>query len=75
MNVKLKDIAKIAGVSIKTVSRAINDYPDISDATKEKILKIADELSYSPNLLAKGLRQQRTTTILIIIINLNFSNR
>ena len=63
MKTKLKDIAKIAGVSIKTVSRALNDYPDINASTKDRILKIASDLSYSTNLLAKGLRQQKTTTI------------
>ena len=68
---RLKDIAKESGYSIKTVSRALNDHPDISAETKEKILKIADKYSYHPNLLAKGLRTRKTYTIGYIIPDIN----
>ena len=64
---RLKDIAQIAGVSIKTVSRALNDYPDISKETKEKILSIAKELHYIPNSAAKSLRENRSFTIGLIL--------
>ena len=68
---RLKDIAKESGYSIKTVSRALNDHPDISAETKRKILKIANKYSYHPNLLAKGLRTRKTYTIGYIIPDIN----
>ena len=66
----LKKIAQIAGVSIKTASRAINDYPDIKKETKEKILSIAKEYHYIPNLAAKSLRQNRSFSIGLILPDL-----
>lgn len=63
----LKDIAKESGVSIKTVSRALNDYPDINRKTKARILEIAKKRDYSPNLLAKSLRDNKSYTIGYII--------
>ena len=68
---RLKDIARESGYSIKTVSRALNDHPDINVKTKEKILKIANKYSYHPNLLAKGLRTKKTYTIGYIIPDIN----
>jgi LacI family transcriptional regulator len=67
MAVTLKDIAKTAGVSVMTVSRALNDKPDICKETKEHILKIAHELGYTPNSLAKSLVTKKTYTIGIIV--------
>ena len=69
--VTIKHIAKLAGVSVATVSRALKDDPSASLKTKEKILKIANELNYHPNSLAKGLRERRTGTIGIIFNDLN----
>jgi LacI family transcriptional regulator len=67
MAVTLKDIAKTAGVSVMTVSRALNDKPDICKETKNYILKIARELGYTPNSLAKSLVTRKTYTIGIIV--------
>ena len=64
---RLKDIAQIAGVSIKTVSRALNNYPDISKETKERILGIAKELHYIPNSAAKSLRENRSFSVGLIL--------
>ncbi len=64
---RLKDIAIETGYSIKTVSRAINNHPDISETTKEKILKVAKRYGYHPNMLARSLRTQKTFTIGYII--------
>jgi len=61
--IRLKDIADEIGVSIKTVSRALNDYPDINIKTKKKILELADKYSYQPNLLAKSLRENKSFVI------------
>jgi len=65
--INLKEIAKIADCSIKTVSRALNDYPDINIDTKKKILKIAKDYNYTPNLIAKSLRSKKSYVIGYII--------
>lgn len=60
----IKTIARRAGVTTTTVSRALNDKPDISPATKARILAIAEEVGYVPSTLARSLvTQQRTHTI------------
>ncbi|MFO8035254.1 MAG: LacI family DNA-binding transcriptional regulator [Anaerolineales bacterium] len=51
----IADIANQAGVSKTTVSRVINDKPDVSPETREKVLKIVEETRFVPNLVAKGL--------------------
>ncbi len=65
--VNLKDIAWKTGYSIKTVSRAINNHPDVNENTRQKILSVAQEYSYYPNLLAKSLRLKKTFTIGYIV--------
>jgi DNA-binding LacI/PurR family transcriptional regulator len=47
------DIARHAGVSQSTVSRVINDYPSISDATRERVRRAMEELGYTPNAAAR----------------------
>lgn len=59
----LKEIAKRAGVSVSTVSRTLNNYDDVSPETREKILRIARELNYFPNAVARSLVKKRTYTI------------
>ena len=66
-NVSIKDIAKMAGVSIATVSRVINKSGKVAKETEEKILQIMKENNYVPNLLAKGMRTNKVTTIGIVI--------
>jgi LacI family transcriptional regulator len=63
----IKDIAKAAGVSITTVSRALNGFDDVNKDTKERINKIAQELSYTPNAVARSLVSKRTRTIGVIL--------
>lgn len=58
--VTIKDIAKLANVSHTTVSRALNDSPLINVQTKKRILEIAKQLNYSPNLNAKSLVLHRS---------------
>ena len=65
--VTLKDIAKIAGVSVNTVSRALNDKPDISKETKKKILKIAKELNYTKDFTASSLRRKESKIVGVIL--------
>ncbi|GAA3774680.1 LacI family DNA-binding transcriptional regulator [Corallibacter vietnamensis] len=63
----LKEIASQLNLSISTVSRAINDHPDISESTKINVRKLADHLNYTPNIFAKGFRQHKTNIIGVIV--------
>jgi Transcriptional regulators len=65
--VTIKDVAKKAGVSVSTVSRAFNNYSDISDATREQIIKIAEEIGYKPNIVAKSLSSNRNFRLGMLI--------
>lgn len=67
MKVTIKDIAREADVSVTTVSRVINNKPDVGDDTRAKILKIIDEMNYNPNSVARGLVMQKTNTLGLII--------
>lgn len=63
MTVTIKDIAKLAGVSHPTVSRALNDDPGVNEETRRKIVKIAKQLNYVPNLAAKRLAERKSNCI------------
>jgi LacI family transcriptional regulator len=65
--VSLRDIAQKTGYSIKTVSRAINNHPDVNENTRRKILSVAKKYSYYPNLVAKSLRTRKAYTIGYIV--------
>lgn len=67
----IKDLARILNVSVSTVSRAIRGGGEINPDTKIKILKLAEELDYEPNVLAKNLVQKRTNTIGVIVPELD----
>ncbi len=58
--VSLKDISVRCGVSIATVSKALNDHKDVSPATKERLMKAAKEMGYFPNSQAHALKTNRT---------------
>ncbi len=49
------DVSEKAGVSIATVSRVLNGNPNVSDRTRSRVLKVMDELGYTPNVFARGL--------------------
>ena len=65
--ITIADVAKEAGVSIMTVSRAINDKGEISESTRQRILKIAKEMGFQPSGLARGLATQRTATVGLVM--------
>lgn len=67
MRVRLKDIASQADVSVMTVSKALRDAPDVSEATKRRIRKLADEMGYVPDSAAQGLRTKTTHTFGVVI--------
>ena len=60
------DVAREAGVSLATVSRVINGSSVVREKTKEKVMKVIDELNFKPNQIARGLATNKTTTIAII---------
>jgi len=70
MTVTLKDIAIRAGVTSATVSMVINNKPNISESTRKKVLKIAKELNYYPNVIARGLATKKSNSIGVIVPNL-----
>ncbi len=63
MPVTIRDVAKQLNLSITTVSRALDGYPDVAEATRERVLQVARELGYLPNKAARQLRRKRTDTI------------
>lgn len=67
MTATLKQIARRTGKSITTVSRALADYDDVSPETKALVRRVADELGYTPNLLAQRLQKRRSDTIGLIL--------
>jgi len=69
-SVTLADIARRAGVSPITASRALRGSSPVAQATREKVLAVAAKLGYAPNLLARGLVQNRTSTVGVIILEL-----
>jgi DNA-binding LacI/PurR family transcriptional regulator len=65
---KIKDIAKLAGVSVATVSRVINNSPKVNSETRARILKIIEEYKYEPDHFAKSLRKRQSNIIGILLI-------
>lgn len=62
-DVTLKDIAEVVGKSVAAVSRALNDHDDISEETRIHIKRIAREMGYTPNLMARRLQKRATDTL------------
>ncbi|MCW8125582.1 LacI family DNA-binding transcriptional regulator [Microbulbifer halophilus] len=71
MKVTINDVAARAGVSIKTVSRVINNEPSVRPATRKKVMEAVAELNYQPNLAARNLAGTRSYTIAFIYDNPN----
>ncbi|MDN5203423.1 LacI family DNA-binding transcriptional regulator [Fulvivirgaceae bacterium BMA10] len=69
--VNIYDVAKELGVSISTVSRALNDNPKISEKTKKRVKKAADKLGFKKNILASGLMTNKTKIIGVIVPYIN----
>ena len=64
--ITIKEIAKICGVGVSTVSRAINNHPDINPETKKKILDTITEYQYIPNNSARNLKRSESNTIAVL---------
>ena len=65
--VTLKQIAEQTGYSVTTVSRALAGYDDVAESTRERIVALAEELGYYPNLTARQLQKRRTDTVGLIL--------
>lgn len=66
-NITLKELALKLGLSVSTVSKALNNSFEISDKTKSRVSKMALKYSYRPNILAKSLKTGRSNSIGVII--------
>lgn len=67
-SINIKDIAKAAGVGVSTVSRVLNNQPDVKASTKEKVLKVIEELNYIPNNSARNLKRIKTNHVGVFVI-------
>ena len=66
-----EDIAKLAGVSRSTVSRVINNYSNVPEETRAKVLKVIEQHQYEPNSFARALAGKKTDTIGLFAISMN----
>lgn len=66
MRATITDVAKQAGVSMKTVSRVLNNEPNVAVKTRERVLAVAKDLRYSPNIAARGLASSKSYLIALI---------
>jgi DNA-binding LacI/PurR family transcriptional regulator len=64
--ITIKDVARAAGVSTQTVSRVLNERPDVSSKTRLRVQQVIAELGYSPNVIARNLSRGRTNTLGVI---------
>lgn len=71
MRVGLKDVARRAGVSVKTVSNVVHGHTDVAPPTRERVQQALDELKYRPNLSARHLRSGRSGVIAVALPELN----
>ena len=68
----IKQVAFASGVSTQTVSRVINNRPDVAPETRERVMKVIKELGYQPSALARSLIQQRSYTLGVVTAGLKF---
>ena len=63
----IKDIARLSGVGVATVSRVLNNHPDVSEDTRRRVMAVVEEQGFQPNTNAKHLKQQTSASIAIIV--------
>src|ERR1043165_3251304 len=66
----IKEVASVAGVSTQTVSRVINERPDVSPETRKRVQDVIKDLSYQPSALARSLISQRSHTLGVVTAGL-----
>ena len=73
MSATIRDVAKLAGVSISTVSRVINKSKPVSEKSKERVLKAIEELNYKPNEIARSLVTRKSNVIGVVVEDIGLS--
>ena len=73
MSVTIKDVARNCGLSISTVSKVFNGYPDISEATRRQVMDAARDIGYKPNALARALKTNRSYNLGVLFVDDNIS--
>ena len=69
MSVTIKDVARSCGLSISTVSKVFNGYPDISELTRRQVTEAAREIGYKPNALARALKTNRSYNLGVLMVD------
>jgi DNA-binding LacI/PurR family transcriptional regulator len=67
----IKDVAKLAGVSISTVSRTLSNKIFVEEETRKKVLQAVRELEYKPNIMAQSLKEGKTKTLALLVPDIN----
>ncbi|MBR1820191.1 MAG: LacI family DNA-binding transcriptional regulator [Clostridia bacterium] len=73
MSVTIRDVARRCGLSISTVSKVFNGYPDISEATRRQVMDAARGIGYKPNALARALKTNRSYNLGVLFVDENIS--
>jgi len=63
----IKDIARLSGVGVATVSRVLNRHPDVSEETRRKVMAVVEEQGFQPNTNARHLKQQTSASIAVVV--------
>ena len=67
----MKEVAEHAGVALSSVSRVLSGHPDVSEPMRRRVMAAVDELDYSPDLLAQGLRSRTTYSVGFVVANIS----
>ncbi|KOC36431.1 LacI family DNA-binding transcriptional regulator [Clostridium botulinum] len=70
-NLTIKDISRIAGVGVSTISRVLNNHPDVKDETRKKVLGVIEEVNYIPNNSARNLKRNTSKSIGVLVKGIN----
>ncbi len=71
-SVTIQDVAKVAGVSVSTISRVLNNKVDVAEETQQHILDVIQQMGYSSNLAARSMRSSHTNLIGMIVPDVEF---
>lgn len=74
VTVTIYDVAREAGVSMATVSRVVNNNPNVKPQTRKKVYEAIERLGYRPNAVARGLASKKTTTVGVVIPDISVAN-
>jgi len=70
--VTLNDVAALSGVSYQTVSRVINNHPNVAESTRDRVLRAIKQLDYHPNRVARTLAARRSNTLAVVTFRMNY---